>query len=138
MNRKEDRFFRIAREMSLISNHKKTRVGAVVVQSGHIIGSGHNAEKTRPLQQRYNVYREFSQGSTESSKQHAEVDAISPLIGKDIDWKKVSVFVYRTLRDGERGCSRPCQACRKLMIDLGITVVYYIDEQGNYVKEKIL
>ena len=138
MTNREQRFFNIAKQISFLSDYKKARVGAVVVINNHIIGSGYSSNKTRPLQHKYNFYRGFDDYKDSIACQHAEIDALSPLIGKHIDWKKVSIFVYRELKNGKRTCSRPCIACRTLIKKLGIKNIYFIDEQGQYCKEKNL
>ncbi|MBR4155383.1 MAG: hypothetical protein IKU01_01590 [Bacteroidales bacterium] len=138
MTKKEKRFFNIAKEISYLGDYKRTRVGAVVVEKNHILSTGFNAKKTRPLQHKYNIYRNLDDYENSVAMQHAEIDALSPLIGKDIDWSKVSIYVYRELKDGQKACSRPCVACGRLIKDLGIKEVYYINNYGDYVKEKIL
>ena len=138
MTNKEKRFFNIAKEVSYLSDYPGARVGAVVIEGKCILSSGHNSKKTRPLQHRYNIYRNFEDYEHSTARQHAEIAALSPLIGKEIEWKRVSIFVYRELKNGKKACSKPCAACEKLIKDLGIKNIYYIDEFGNYVKEKIL
>ena len=138
MTKKENRFFQIARDASLLSNFKIARVGAVVVQGKRILSSGHNSMKTRPLQHRYNIYRHFQNYSDSIPRQHAEIDALSPLIGKEIDWSRVSIYIYRELKNGTPACSRPCEACMRLIKDLGIHDIYFIDEKGNYAHEKVI
>ena len=64
--------------------------------------------------------------------------ALSHLIGKEIDWKKASIFTYRELKNGKPACSRPCIACMTFIKDLGINNIYYIYEFGNFIKEKVL
>lgn len=136
MTHKEERFFNIAREVSYLSDFKQTGVGAVVVSGNRILSSACNSNKTRPLQHRYNVYRNFNDYKNSIACEHAEVAALSPLIGKEIEWDKTSIYIYREHKNGTRGCSRPCAACARLIHDLGIKTVYYIDEFGNYIKEK--
>lgn len=138
MTNREMRMFNIAKEVSYLSDFKGPHIGAVVVEGNRILSTGHNSTKTRPLQHRYNRYRKFHEYEDSVPKQHAEVDAISPLIGKELDWNRISIFCYRELKDGERACSRPCEGCIKLIKDLGIKQIYYTDENGNYCKEKVL
>lgn len=138
MTKKEKRFYKMAREASFMSDFRIARVGAVVVQGNCILSVGHNSTKTRPLQHRYNIYRHFQNYDESIPRQHAEVDALSPLIGKEINWSKVSIFIYRELRDGTPACSRPCEACMRLIKDLGIRDVYFIDENGRYVYEHVI
>lgn len=138
MNNRDKKFFRIARDVSLLSDFHNARVGAVVVNGKVVMSTGHNSNKTRTMQHYYNIYRNFTSYSSSIPKQHAEIAALSHLVGKDIDWSKISIYVYRELRNGTRACSRPCKACMALIKKLGIKNIYYIDENGNYVKEKIL
>lgn len=138
MTNREKRMFRIAKEISKLSDFHGPHLGAVVVEGKTIISTGYNSIKTRPLQHRYNAYRNFDDYENSNPSQHAEVAALSHLIGKEIDWKNVSIFIYRELKNGKRACSRPCAACSKLIKDLGIKNIYFIDENGFYCKEKIL
>ena len=66
------------------------------------------------------------------------MSALPHLIEKEIDWKKVSIFTYRELKNGKPACSRPCVTCMTLIKDLGIKNIYFIDENGNYAKGKVL
>lgn len=138
MTHKEERMFNIAREISLLSNLRRARVGAVVVIGNRILSTACNSQKTRPLQERYNTYRNFDDDVMPIPKEHAEIAALSPLIGKEIEWDKVSIFTYRELRNGKRACSRPCEACSRLIKDLGIKNVYFVDQDGDFVKEKFI
>lgn len=136
MTHKEERFFNIAKEMSQLSNFDRARVGAVVVHGKRILSASCNSKKTRPLQFYYNIYRNFENYWDSNSCEHAEISALSPLIGKEIKWDEVSIYTYRQLKNGERACSRPCAACSKLLRDLGIRNVYFVDENGDFVKER--
>lgn len=136
MTHREERFFNIAKEMSELSNFDRARVGAVVVQGKRILSASCNSMKTRPLQFYYNIYRNFENYRDSNSCEHAEISALSPLIGKEIEWDKVSIFTYRQLKTGEKACSKPCAACGKLLRDLGIKTVYFVDENGDFIKEK--
>ena len=138
MTHKEQRFFNIAKEMSQLSNLSRARVGAVVTSGKRILSASCNSTKTRPLQFYYNKYRNFEDYKNSNSCEHAEISALSPLIGKEIEWDKVSIYTYRELKNGKRGCSKPCEACSKLIKELGIKTVYYIDEDGDFIKERFI
>lgn len=138
MTHKEQRFFNIAKEMSQLSNFSRARVGAVVTSGKRILSASCNSTKTRPLQFYYNKYRNFEDYKNSNSCEHAEISALSPLIGKEIEWDKVSIYTYRELKNGKRGCSKPCEACSKLIKELGIKNVYYIDEDGDFIKERFI
>lgn len=138
MTKREESLFNIAKEVSTFSDFAGPHIGAVVVCGKTILSTGYNSNKTRPLQHKYNIYRHFQDYQTSIALGHAEINALSRLIGKEIDWERVSIFVYRELKSGEKACSRPCRACLKLIKDLGIKNIYYTDEYGNYCKEKVL
>ena len=138
MTHKEQRFFNIAKEMSQLSNFSRARVGAVVTSGKRILSASCNSTKTRPLQFYYNKYRNFEDYKNSNACEHAEISALSPLIGKEIEWDKVSIYTYRELKNGKRGCSKPCEACSKLIKELGIKTVYYIDEDGDFIKERFI
>ena len=138
MTNREMRFFNVAREVSLLSNFKGPHIGAVVVEGNRILSTAYNSNKTHPLQHRYNIYRHFETYDHSQPKSHAEIAALSPLIGKEINWNRVSIFVYREDQHGNRLCCKPCEACSRLINDLGIKNIFYINKFGNYVKEKVL
>lgn len=137
MNNRERRFFNIAKEISKFSNFKP-HVGAVITQGKRIISTGFNSNKTHPLQHKYNIYRNFNDYASSVPLEHAEVHALSHLIGKKLPWDTFSIFVYREFKDGTPACSKPCEACDKLIKELGIKNIYYVDKNGNYVKERVL
>ena len=70
-------------------------------------------------------------------KVHAEVHAISKVRNKNINWKWSELYVYREYKNGKPALSKPCKACQRLINDLGIKTVFYIDKHGNLVKEKL-
>jgi deoxycytidylate deaminase len=138
MNNRENRNFKSAREVSLLSEFHGPHIGAIVEYGKSIISTGYNSTKTRPLQHQYNIYRDFDDYQNSTAMEHAETAALSHLIGKDIEWDRVSIYLYRELKNGKRRCCRPCSACMQLIKDLGIKNIYYIDENGDYCKEKVL
>lgn len=138
MTNKDKRFFNIAKETARLSDFHGTNVGAAVVEGNRVISTGFNSSKTRPLQEQYNRYRNFKDIRDSIPRAHAEINALSPLIGKELDWDRISIYIYREKKTGERGCSRPCPACLRLIKDLGIKNIYFIDENEDFVKEKVL
>ena len=138
MNNRQKRFFNIAKEVSLLSDYKKARVGAVVVDGNRIISTGHNSNKTSTIQFKYDRYRELDDTNNYLAKTHAEVSALGPLLKDNYDCAHSSIYIYRELKDGKKSCARPCPACMKLIRDLGIKNIYYTDWDGNYVKEVLL
>lgn len=139
MNNRQKRFFNIAREVSKLSDYKRTNVGAVIVEKNRIISTGHNSNKTSRVQMKYNIYRDIDDINACMPKVHAEIAALTPLLNRnDIDWSKVSVYIYRELKNGTPSCSKPCKGCAQLIKNLGIKNVYYTDWNGDFIKEEYL
>lgn len=94
-------------------------------------------KKTHSLQKIYNKFRNFDT-SIYNNKVHAEIHALSWLIGKNIDWSKVSIYIYRAYRNGMPALSKPCKSCYNLIKDLGIKEIFYIDNTNRFCKVKTL
>lgn len=124
-----ERYFEQSRRVALGSEFERTHVGCIAVYKGKVISTGHNSEKTHPMQMRYNKYRNFGKGAT-LDKVHAEIKCISRIKDSDIDFKKVKIFVYRVRYDQPYGLARPCKACMKALADLGIKDIYYTTDYG--------
>lgn len=134
MTNKEYRFFNVAKAIAKTSTYKGPHIGCCVVYKGDVISVAANCNKTHPIQYNYNKFRGFNPQET-CNKMHAEVHAISRINSRHIDWKYVNIYTYRETRNGEPAISKPCEACSRLIKDLGIPFVYYIDSNGNFVKE---
>lgn len=134
MTKKEETFFRSAKSVSELSDHKQHKIGAVVVLKHRIISSGFNKNtKTHPLQKKYNQYR-FSADSVHAC--HAELSALLPLIKDDVDLGDASIYVFRSHKNGVPGCARPCKSCMELIKDVGIKKIFYTTEDG-YAREDL-
>lgn len=144
LKRSDIRFFEEARRVAEQSDFPRFHVGCVVVYRGSIIGTGHNSEKSDPVQKKYNHYRNFkysTQGVVRHSI-HAEIKALKSIsypVKQEIDWKKVRLYVYRIAPGLPLGCgaSRPCPGCLRQIKDLGIRNIFYTSDMG-YVYERIL
>ncbi len=129
-------YFKAARAMMTLSDYKKQRIGCVAIYGHKIISSGYNTTVTNPLQKRYNQLR-FTCDSTSHSK-HAELDCLLPLLHrKDIDFSRVSLYLYREQKSGELACARPCPSCQALIKELGIRHIYYSND-GGYSHEEFI
>ena len=129
-------YFKAARAMSKLSDYKKQQVGCVATYKHKIISSGYNTTVTNPLQKHYNQFR-FDTDSTMHSK-HAEIDCLLPLLNrKDIDFSRVSLYIYREHKSGEPACARPCKSCQALIKELGIRHIYYSND-GGYSHEEFI
>lgn len=125
-------YLELAKNACSYSDFNKTKLGAVVVYKNRAISVGWNlGNKTHPLQKEFNHLRGYdTEASNVNNTLHAEFHALIKIRHMDIDWKKVSVFVYRLKKAGEKGLARPCKACEGFMRELGICQVYYSTENG--------
>lgn len=128
-------FFEIAKNYSQLSDFHN-RIGCIVVYHNNIISSGFSSQKTHPIQKRYNKFK-YNTDNT-PHKVHAEIKALAHIMNrKDIDWSKISLYIYREKNCGGIGLARPCIACMSLIKDLRIPIVYYTTDDG-FVKEEIV
>ena len=127
-----NRYFEVAREASRDSDFPRHKLGAVVVYKGNTLAVGHNSCKTSPIQKRYNRVRNYSTEASygHTNCTHAELNCINKIKYLDIDFSKVSLFIYRQHKNGTKALARPCPACSKLIRDMGIKNIYYTVENG--------
>lgn len=124
------KFFETARKAAGESDFK-VHVGAIACYRGKVIASAASSSKTHPMQQEYNKYRgSFKQVGMCLPKIHAEIGLVTKLKKLDIPMKDVSVYVYRTCKSRAFGMARPCAACRRALIELGIRRFYYTTDEG--------
>ena len=126
---RDKRFFNMASQLAEYVTYERYKVGCVIAYNNKIISTGFNKDRTDPLQKKYNVERNIPDCTPH--KVHAEVDAIKHIIDLDIEWKNVSIYVYRKLKDRPFGLARPCKSCMKLIKDLGIRDVFYTTDEGS-------
>lgn len=135
------KYFNLAKNASMLSdyNKKNIHIGAILVYKNKVIANGCNTSKTSPIQMKYNKYRELFEDSDREYVAdehlpciHAEMKTLIDTRDIDIDWSKVSIFVYRENNGILRNC-RPCISCMKALKDRGIKDIYYTNENGfNY------
>jgi deoxycytidylate deaminase len=132
-----NRCFEKAKNAALLSDYGKFHVGCIAVYENQIIGVGCNSNKTHPKQKYYNKYRHLSFDRCEPMpKIHAEMMCLNSISKLDVDFSKVTLFVYRQLKMTPYGMARPCQACMNAIKDLGIKNIFYTSNDG-YVRETI-
>ena len=131
------KMFDKAEETAKESDFETFHLGCVVTYKRHIISMACNTRKTSPRQKYYNrKYREFRQGSLPASHTlHAEMRALNLIsypLGKDMDWSKVNVYIYRIAPGlpNQRGLARPCPACMAALRDCGVRNIYYTTDSG--------
>jgi deoxycytidylate deaminase len=133
---KVEPFLRKAEEMANISDYHNQHVGCVVTLKNRIISAGCNSNKTHPVQRKYNRLRfDNSEGYSPDSL-HAEIHALVQVAHMNIDWSKVTVFIYRKMKSRKCGLARPCPSCMAYIKALGIKNIVYTTNDG-YAIEKL-
>ncbi len=134
------RFFKEAKKESLLSDYDGQHLGAVAVYGDKVIlAKAHNSNKTNTTQYFYNRYRveQKSNIMNKPARSHAEVNLWRKIRFLDIDFSRVSVYVYRELKNGELGMARCCPACMAALKSLGIKKICYTTDEG-YAEEKLI
>lgn len=129
----KERFFRIAKEESYLSDYDGQHLGAVAVYADKfILAKAHNSDKTTTTQFFYNRYRvkQKSNIMEKPSKTHAELSLWRKIRYLDTDFSKIWIYVYRETKDGKMALAKPCPACEAALRDLGIKKVCYTTNQG--------
>lgn len=129
MNKKDIRYFSVARAVSKTSDYGRISIGCCIVKKRDIIAVAANLKKSHPLQEKLNKhYRGFeTQGCI-----HAELSAI---IKSSVSLDGAVLYVYREDKNGNMANCRPCKACMKAIKDSGIKEINYTDK--DYVKEMV-
>lgn len=133
------RFFKEAKKESLLSDYNGQHLGAVAVYGDKVIlAKAHNSNKTNTTQYFYNRYRieQKSNIMSKPARSHAEVNLLRRIRFLDIDFSRVSVYIYRELKNGKLGMARCCPACMEALKSLGIKKICYTTDVG-YAEERI-
>lgn len=130
LSKTDYKYFFKARQAASISDFHKTHIGCVAVYQGNIIGIGCNLEKTHPIQNYYNRYRNLHNESNFIPKIHAEISCLNSIRNLDINFSKVKLYIYRIRYDQEHGRDNPCPSCMAAIRDLGIRDIYYTTNDG--------
>lgn len=136
ISKSDYRYFTKAQKIASVSDFQKTHIGCIAVYQGSIIGIGCNTNKTHPTQKYYNKYRHSNVSGDFGAKLHAEINCINSIKNLDINFSKVSLYIYRIRKDQPYGMSRPCPSCMAAIRDLGIRHIYYTTNNG-FAYEKI-
>jgi len=121
----QDKGIRIAKKTAKKSLFKQHRLGAVIVKGSRILSTGFN-------QRRYT--KELKQPTL-----HAEADAILKLLKSNRleDLAGSTLYVSRFTAGGAVGCSKPCEACQRLIESVGIRKVVYTTDFNTTESYKI-
>lgn len=117
------RGFTAAKAASVHSNADKQskRIGAAIFSKGSLIAIGFNMYGyTHPDAHRTNTY---------NRNLHAEHKAL--LKRQYYSNHGMILYTYRETTDGKPACSKPCLNCETLIKEAGISVIRYIDTNGQ-------
>jgi len=137
LSNKDFTYFSVARDISLLSDHR-CQMGCVIVDHHRIIGSGHNSmTKCHPVQ--LDLDNKFYPETIDKNKGplHAEVSALLPLIKRHYDLSGATLYIYRKDKHGTLAMSRPCVRCMSLLKKYGIKKIKYTTPDG-FAFEKII
>lgn len=126
--------FQKARQIAMLSDSFRIHIGCVAIYQGNVIGIGYNCNKTHPMQQYYNRYRNNFTGQLPTL--HAEMNCIKQIKKLNVNFSKVQLYIYRIRKDQPFGLSRPCPSCMAAIKDLGIQDIHYTTNDG-YAYERI-
>ena len=133
------RFFEEAKKESHLSDYEGQHLGAVAVYADKfILARGHNEDRTHTSQQRFNVYRVKDKSNIldKPAKLHAEISIYNKIKYLDIDFSRITVYVYRETKKGRLALARCCPACMEALKSLGIKKICYTTDEG-YAEERI-
>lgn len=131
------RNFLKAKAASYLSDVPKFKLGAVMMIGNKVLAVGYNITKTHPIQKSYNKERGYVQDKKNEGQVHAEMMCLINTRYLDVDWSKVSIYVYREHKDNSPAMAKPCPACRKALLERGITQIYYSTDGVPYEKLKL-
>jgi len=118
------------KEISNNSDIKKRHGACLIDHHGNIIGKSHNYS-TRVIH------------GLDAPCVHAEVGCIIhssiryKMMNHQCHRRKYNIMVIRTDLNGEIKNSRPCTECVKFMLIFGIKEVFYSNDKGEIINEKV-
>jgi hypothetical protein len=63
---------------------------------------------------------------------HAETDLISRLWGKHYIDSSLKMVIIRLNKHGRLRCSKPCKRCEQIINSLGLTKIWWSNDDGSY------
>ena len=106
------------------------KLGCIAVYHGTILAKGWNSDKTHTQQAKYNYLRFSEKRHYCPHKIHAEQSVLTKIKYLDIDFSKVTLFIYREYKDGSPAPARPCPSCMSAIKAMKITQIVYTTDDG--------
>lgn len=100
-------------------NRTSYRIGACLMLGDEVLEVRHNSYKTHPYLAKLTKYPHL----------HAESHCI---LSRGIHkCQGTTLYVVRTLKDGSLANAKPCDVCQGIMLDVGVRVCYYTQDQNS-------
>lgn len=131
------RNFLKAKAASNLSDFPTHKLGAVMMLGSKVLSVGYNINKTHPVQKAYNIERGYDPNVKNNGTLHAEMMCLINTKYLDVDWSRVSIYIYREHKDHSPALAKPCPACEKALKERGITQIYYTTDKFPYEMLKI-
>lgn len=128
------RNFQKAKAASALSDFPTHKLGAVMMLGNKVLAVGYNITKTHPIQKKYNIERGYDPNVRNNGQIHAEMMCLINTKYLDVDWSRVSLYIYREHKDHTTALAKPCPACEKAIRERGIKQVYFTTEGIPYKK----
>ena len=128
------RKFQKAKAASMLSDFPTHKLGAVMMLGNKVLAVGYNITKTHPIQKKYNIERGYDPDVKNNGQIHAEMMCLINTKYLDVDWSRVSLYIYREHKDHTTAIAKPCPACEKAIRERGINQVYFTTEEIPYKK----
>ncbi len=113
-NKYNKKYLEIAKSISELSHAKRKKVGCIIVKNSVIISDGFNGTPKG-----HENECEDDKGNTKWYTLHAEANAITKLV-RNGGVSALNSTLYLTLS--------PCKECSKLILQSGISNVYYLEK----------
>jgi hypothetical protein len=125
-----EKSLRLARELfpEIHPQWKKAYHACFIYRRNKLLSIGVN-EPTRPSAIAFKFARKYG-GRVRFPYLHAEISAISKLIGRHNIGSDLKIVVIRINKSGELMFSRPCKHCRKVLDAFCLTKIYYSTPEG--------
>lgn len=121
-NHQNDKILEILRYEALTNSSliRSSRHAAAIVYKKRVLSIGHNKRKTHPIELRW-------QKKPGAIFLHAEKDAIIKAMNRygDQILQDCTLYVIRVMKNGDLGCSKPCESCQNFINSLDIKRIYW-------------
>jgi len=101
------------------SSRTAYRIGACLMLGDRVLQVRHNSYKTHPYLAALTKYP------------HLHAESYCVLAQGITECQDTTMYVVRTLKDGTLANAKPCEVCQKIMLDVGVRLCYYTQDQNS-------